>query len=70
MANKKIVEDEEYTLTLKGLIFLSIKDERITNNIVDNIELYLRRHHSKGGHPAIIFNMDDNKFEFGILSKK
>ena len=70
MANKKIVEDEEYTLTLKGLIFLSIKDERITNKIVDDIELYLRRHHSKGGHPAIIFNMDDNKFEFGTLGKK
>lgn len=70
MAKKKIVEDEEYTLTLKGLIYLSIKDEHMANNIVDDIELYLRRHHSKGGHPAIIFNMDENDFEFGTLSQK
>lgn len=70
MAKKKIVEDKEYKLTLKGLIYLSVKDEYMANNIVDDIELYLRRYHSKGGHPAIIFNMYENDFEFGTLSQK
>lgn len=69
MKNKE-VEDERYMLTLKGLIYLSVRDEDMSVKIIDDIELYLRRHHSKGGHPAIIFNMDDNEFEFGTLSKK
>ena len=67
---KKTVEDERYVLTLKGLIYLSVRDKDMSAKIVDDIELYLRRHHSKGGHPAIIFNMDENDFEFGTLSQK
>ena len=35
---------------------------------MDSLELYMRRHHSKGGHPAIVFNMDENEFEFATLN--
>lgn len=66
MSKKK--EEEVYRLTLKGLISLNLEDIELANKIVDTIELYLRRHHSKGGHPAIVFNMDDNRFDFVTLS--
>lgn len=65
MSNK---EEEVYELTLKGLISLNLGDNELAGKIVDTIELYLRRHHSKGGHPAIVFNMDDNRFDFVTLS--
>lgn len=65
MSNK---EEEVYELTLKGLIYLNLGDNELAGKIVDSIELYLRRHHSKGGHPAIVFNMDDNRFDFVTLS--
>lgn len=61
-------EEEVYRLTLKGLISLNLEDIELAGKIVDTIELYLRRHHSKGGHPAIVFNMDDNRFDFVTLS--
>lgn len=61
-------EEEVYELTLKGLIYLNLGDNELAGKIVDTIELYLRRHHSKGGHPAIVFNMDDNRFDFVTLS--
>jgi hypothetical protein len=61
-------EEEVYKITLKGLIYLNSEDNDLANKIVDSIELYLRRHHSKGGHPAIVFNMDDNRFDFVTLS--
>lgn len=60
-------EEEVYELTLKGLIYLNLGDNELAGKIVDTIELYLRRHHSKGGHPAIVFNMDDNRFDFVTL---
>ena len=60
-------EEEVYRLTLKGLISLNLEDIELAGKIVDSIELYLRRHHSKGGHPAIVFNMDDNRFDFVTL---
>ena len=60
-------EEEVYKITLKGLIYLNSEDNDLANKIVDSIELYLRRHHSKGGHPAIVFNMDDNRFDFVTL---
>jgi hypothetical protein len=50
------------------LISLNLEDIELAGKIVDTIELYLRRHHSKGGHPAIVFNMDDNRFDFVTLS--
>ena len=65
---KKEEEEEVYRLTLKGLISLNLEDIELAGKIVDTIELYLRRHHSKGGHPAIVFNMDDNRFDFVTLS--
>ena len=61
-------EEEVYRLTLKGLISLNLEDIELAGKIVDTIELYLRRHHSKDGHPAIVFNMDDNRFDFVTLS--
>ena len=64
---KKEEEEEVYRLTLKGLISLNLEDIELAGKIVDTIELYLRRHHSKGGHPAIVFNMDDNRFDFVTL---
>lgn len=67
MSNKE-EEEEVYELTLKGLISLNLEDIELAGKIVDTIELYLRRHHSKGGHPAIVFNMDDNRFDFVTLS--
>lgn len=66
MSNKE--EEEVYELTLKGLISLNLEDIELAGKIVDTIELYLRRHHSNGGHPAIVFNMDDNRFDFVTLS--
>jgi hypothetical protein len=60
-------EEEVYELTLKGLIYLNLGDNELAGKIVDSIELYLRRHHSKGGHPAIVFNLDDNRFDFVTL---
>jgi|TARA_R110000868_G_scaffold262775_1_gene521478 hypothetical protein len=66
--SKKEEEEEVYRLTLKGLISLNLEDIELAGKIVDTIELYLRRHHSKGGHPAIVFNMDDNRFDFVTLS--
>jgi hypothetical protein len=65
--SKKEEEEEVYRLTLKGLISLNLEDIELAGKIVDTIELYLRRHHSKGGHPAIVFNMDDNRFDFVTL---
>jgi hypothetical protein len=65
--SKKEEEEEVYRLTLKGLIYLNLGDNELAGKIVDSIELYLRRHHSKGGHPAIVFNMDDNRFDFVTL---
>lgn len=60
--------DEVYQITLRGLIWTVIEDDKLSKEIVDKIELYLRRHHAKGGHPAIVFNMDDNAFEFVTLN--
>jgi len=67
MSKKK--EEEVYQLTLKGLIWTVVQDDELSKEIVDKIELYLRRHHAKGGHPGIVFNMDDNKFEFVTLQQ-
>jgi hypothetical protein len=60
-------EQERYEITLKGLVWLTLQDDNLTNELMDSLELYMRRHHSKGGHPAIVFNMDDNRFDFVTL---
>jgi hypothetical protein len=61
-------EQERYSITLKGLVSLTLQDDALTNELMDRIELYMRRHYSKNGHPAIVLNMDENKFEFATLS--
>ena len=62
-------KDEIYQLTLKGLIWTVVEDDKLSKEIVDKIELYLRRHHSKGGHPGIVLNLDTNNFEFVTLQQ-
>ena len=62
-------KDEIYQLTLKGLIWTVVKDDELSREIVDKIELYLRRHHAKGGHPGIVLNLDTNSFEFVTLQQ-
>ena len=59
--------DEVYQITLRGLIWSVIEDDKLSKEIVDKIELYLRRHHAKGGHPGILLNLDTNNFEFVTL---
>ena len=60
-------KDEIYQLTLRGLLYFSLGDNELAGNVVDAIELYLRRHHAKGGHPGIVLNLDTNNFEFVTL---
>lgn len=62
-------KDEIYQLTLKGLIWTVVQDDELSREIVDKIELYLRRHHAKGGHPGIVLNLDTNSFEFVTLKQ-
>jgi len=42
----------------------TIKDEEVLNKTIDNLELYMRRYYSKDGHPAIVFDLNENEFEF------
>jgi hypothetical protein len=62
--------EETYTLSFRGLLSGTIKDDSILNATLDNIELYLRRHYSKNGHPAIVFDLDENEFSIVTLSKQ
>ena len=62
-------KDEIYQITFKGLIWSVVEDNKLSKELLDKIELYLRRHHAKGGHPAIVFNMDDNRFDFVTLQQ-
>jgi hypothetical protein len=66
---KKNNEEETYSLTLKGLLSITIEDEDVLRNTIDTLELYLRRHYSKGGHPAIVLDLDDNEFNFVTINK-
>lgn len=65
MSKKK--EEEVYQITLKGLLYLTLEDNQLAQKVVDTLELYLRRHHAKGGHPGIVLNLDTNEFEFVTL---
>ena len=62
-------KDEIYQITLRGLIWTVIEDNKLSKEVVDKIELYLRRHHAKGGHPGIVLNLDTNNFEFVTLKQ-
>jgi hypothetical protein len=53
--------EEVYTITLKGLI---------GGEAVNTLELYLRRHYSKGGHPCVVLDLETGKFEFATVQKK
>ncbi len=61
--------DVVYQITLRGLIWSVLEDDKLSKEIVDKIELYLRRHHAKGGHPGIVLNLDTNNFEFVTLKQ-
>ena len=61
--------DVVYQITLRGLIWTVLEDDKLSKEIVDKIELYLRRHHAKGGHPGIVLNLDTNDFEFVTLKQ-
>lgn len=58
------MENETYTLTLRGVLSRTIKDEDVLCKTIDNLELYMRRYYSKDGHPAIVFDLNENEFEF------
>jgi hypothetical protein len=60
--------DEVYTLSLRGLLSITISDPVELSNTLDHLELFLRRHYSQDGHPAIIFNLTENSFEFGSVN--
>lgn len=61
--------DEVYFLTLQGLISTEV-DNAVAAKVVNAIELYLRRHHAKTGHPAIVLDLDDGVFRFVTLEKE
>jgi len=65
------MEDQEvYQITFKGLIISALKDESQTNQLLDRIELYLRRHYSKDGSPAIIYDLQKNEWVFGTVKSE
>ena len=55
-------KEEVYCLTVEGLIG--------NEEVINRLELYLRRFYSKdGGSPAIVLNLETGKFEFATLKK-
>ena len=62
------MKEETYSLTFKGLLSLTIKDPNEVKDKLDSIELYLRRHYSKDGVPAIVF--DNDEFYFAAIGRK
>lgn len=65
------MEDQEvYEITFKGLIISALKDENQTNELLDTIELYLRRHYSNDGSPAIIYDLEKNKWVFASFKSE
>lgn len=60
--------EQVYTLSLRGLLSITISDPKELENTLDHLELFLRRHYSDNGHPAIIFNLSENSFEFGSVN--
>ena len=66
MSEPKVIEleqDEEvYTLTPLGFFSIYIQDEKLSKQIVDGLELYLRRHN-------LGMAIDDNRLKFVELFK-
>ena len=46
----------------------TIKDLNEVKDTLDSIELYLRRHYSKDGVPAIVF--DNDEFYFAAIGRR
>jgi len=67
---KRKKKEEIHELTLKGLLSMSIDDDKLLNSVLDDLELYMRRHYSKGGHPAIVYDLDENEFNFVTIQKQ
>ena len=74
MAKKK--KEEQYVITFSELIWLALTKafecreinlDAIAKDITDEIELYLRRHYSKDGIPAIV--LTDDGFEFTSVER-
>lgn len=69
-------KEETYQLTFKGLIGASLLSAggnmELADDVVDNIELYLRRNYAKDGCPAIVFDLEKNEFVFTtvVVDKK
>ena len=64
---RKKKDDERYVITLKGLIESVLRDGVVAQDVVDAIELYLRRNHSDDGYPAII--LEGKSFHFTTVEK-
>ena len=62
------MKEETYSLTFKGLLSMTIGDPNEVKNTLDSIELYLRRHYSKDGVPAIVF--DNDEFYFAAIGRR
>jgi hypothetical protein len=72
---KEEVKEEAYSLTFKGLLFVNLTSVDTTTSvdeqcqsILNGLELYLRRFYSKDGHPAIVFDLNENKWVITTVS--
>ncbi len=61
MKKSKKEPEGKYILTLVGLI---------GQEPADALEMYLRRFYAKEGHPAIVLDLDENKFIFTSVDKQ
>ena len=66
--NQTMPKNEIYRLTVKGLIHTVTKDDRLTGEIIDALELHMRRHYSKDGAPGIVLDPDTNILSFVTLT--
>ena len=66
---KKNETEESYKLTVKGLVFSVLRDHEQTSQVIDAMELYMRRFYSKDGTPGIVLNPYTNCLEFVTLQR-
>ena len=59
---EETTENERYSLSFKGILFLYIKDEKEFENFEKDLELYLRRTNNN----AVVF-IEDNVFNHGLF---
>jgi len=60
-------KEVSYILTVKGCIHSVLKDDAKTQDVIDAMELYMRRFYSKDGVPGIVLDPDTNRLEFVTL---